>query len=59
MSEKDKQFYENLAGKTLSEQEAFEAKSNFVGFYNLLFEIDQRLKEKTNDKDNRDSNNTD
>jgi len=59
MLQEDKQFYENLAGKMLPDQEIFEAKNNFVGFFNLLFEIDQRLKEKTNDKDNRDSNNTD
>lgn len=56
MLQEDRQFYENLAGKQLSEQEFFEAKSNFVGFFNLLFEIDQRIKEKTNDHDNRSSN---
>ncbi len=59
MSEKDKQFYENLAGEPLSEQEAFEAKSNFVGFFDLLFEIDQRINEKNYDQDNRNSNYTD
>ncbi len=50
MSEKDKQFYENLAGKPLSDQEVFEARNNFVGFFNLLFEIEQRNKEKVKDK---------
>lgn len=55
----DKKFYENLAGKPLSEQEAFEAKSNFVGFFDLLFEIDQRINQKNHDQNNRNSNPSD
>jgi len=41
-----KQFYEKLCGRTLSDQEVFEAKSNFVGFFDLLYRIDKRLEEK-------------
>lgn len=41
-----KEFYENLSGKKLSDQEAFEAKSNFVGFFDLLYRIDKRNEEK-------------
>ena len=42
----DKEFYEELSGKKLTDQEVFEANSNFVGFFDLLLKIDQR----TNDK---------
>ena len=38
----DKEFYEKLSGKELSEQEVFEAKSNFVGFFDLLYRVDKR-----------------
>lgn len=42
----NKEFYEKLSGKSLSVQEVFEAKSNFVGFFDLLYRIDKRNKEK-------------
>jgi hypothetical protein len=50
MNQEDKAFYENLSGKRLSEEEAHEARDNFVGFFGLLFEIDQRLKNKSNEQ---------
>lgn len=51
----DKQFYENLCDRELSDQEAFEAKSNFVGFFDLLLQIDKRINEKnsSNHLDNK------
>ncbi|KKP79808.1 MAG: hypothetical protein A2271_02410 [Candidatus Moranbacteria bacterium RIFOXYA12_FULL_35_19] len=52
----DKQFYEKLSARELSDQEVFEAKSNFVGFFDLLLQIDKRLNEKNNEQDNRNSN---
>ena len=41
----DKEFYEKLSKKELSEKEVFEAKSNFVGFFDLLYRVDRRLSE--------------
>lgn len=41
MLSSDKEFYENLSKKELSEQEVFEAKHNFVGFFDLLYCIDK------------------
>jgi hypothetical protein len=41
----DKEFYEKLSKQELSEKEVFEAKSNFVGFFDLLYCIDKRLNE--------------
>lgn len=58
MLTEDKQFYENLCKRELSDQEVLEAKSNFVGFFDLLFQIDKRLNEESNDQNNRNSNNT-
>lgn len=49
----DKEFYEKLSKRELSEQEVFEAKSNFVGFFDLLYQIDKRTSE---DKKNKDKN---
>lgn len=46
MSVSDKEFYEKLSGKELAEQEVFEARSNFVGFFDLLYRIDKRNEEK-------------
>jgi hypothetical protein len=46
MKTSSKEFYEKLSGKSLSVQEAFEAKSNFVGFFDLLYHIDKRNEEK-------------
>lgn len=46
MPTNDKQFYAKLCGRELSSQEVFEAKSNLVGFFDLLFRIDERLSEK-------------
>ena len=45
MSTADKEFYEKLSKKELSEKEVFEAKSSFVGFFDLLYCIDKRTKE--------------
>ncbi|EKE11110.1 MAG: hypothetical protein ACD_15C00137G0007 [uncultured bacterium] len=42
----NKEFYERLSGRNLSDQEAFEARSNFVGFFDLLYSIDKRNEEK-------------
>jgi hypothetical protein len=53
----NKQFYEKLCKQELSNEEVFEAKSNFVGFFNLLYQIDKRLSEKNNEQDNGNSNN--
>lgn len=41
-----KEFYSQLSGKELTEQEVFEARSNFVGFFDLLYRIDKRNEEK-------------
>jgi hypothetical protein len=46
MESSDKEFYEKLSGKELSDQEVFEAKRNFVGFFDLLYRIDRRNTEK-------------
>lgn len=46
MKSSTKEFYEKLSGKELSDQELFEAKNNFVGFFDLLYRIDKRNKEK-------------
>lgn len=56
MNQEDIAFYENLSGKRLSEEEAYEARSNFVGFFSLLLEIDQRLKNQSNEQDYGSSN---
>lgn len=42
----DKKLYERLSGKKLTDQEAFEAKSNFVGLFYLLHKLDIRNKER-------------
>ncbi len=52
----DKQFYEKLCARELSAQEVFEAKNNFVGFFDLLYRIDKRLNEKNNEQ-NKEINN--
>ena len=52
MFSEDKIFYEKLAGKELSDQEVFEADSNFVGFFDLLLKIDNRIKNKNNEQNN-------
>ena len=41
-----KEFYSRLSGKELTDQEVFEARSNFVGFFDLLYRIDKRIEEK-------------
>lgn len=46
MCKSNKEFYEKLSKRKLTDQEAFEAKSNFIGFFDLLFRIDQRNKNK-------------
>ncbi len=51
MKEKtDKEFYEELSGKKLTDQEVFEAKRNFIGFFDLLLKMDRRNKQKQNEK---------
>lgn len=46
MKVSNKEFYEKLSGKEFSDQEVFDAKSNFVGFFDLLYCIDKRNEEK-------------
>lgn len=41
----NKQFYESLCNRELSGEEIFEAKNNFVGFFDLLVRVDKRLNE--------------
>ncbi|HEX8974570.1 MAG TPA: hypothetical protein VF817_03735 [Patescibacteria group bacterium] len=41
----EKIFYEKLSKKELSGQEVFAAKSNLVGFFDLLYQIDKKKKE--------------
>jgi hypothetical protein len=53
METSSKEFYERLSGRNLSDQEAFEAKSNFVGFFDLLYRIDKRNEEKKKSKAKR------
>ena len=50
MLSNDKEFYEKLSKKELSEQEIFETKHNFVGFFDLLFQVDKRLVSKNEEK---------
>lgn len=52
----DKEFYEKLSKKKLSDQEVFEAKSNLVGFFDLLFRIDKRLNEQNKENSNKTTN---
>ncbi len=40
----NKEFYEKLSGKKLTDKEVSESKSNFVGFFDLLLKIDERNK---------------
>ncbi len=42
----DIEFYSELSGKKLSEDEAREARDNLVGFFDLLLQIDNRNKKK-------------
>ena len=58
MSPNDKQLYEELCGKELSDQEVFEAEGNLVGFFDLLYRIDKRIKEKSDEKNQRGANNS-
>ncbi len=44
MLDKDKQFFEELYQRALTEQEVFEAKYSLLGFFDVLSKIDQRLK---------------
>lgn len=52
----DKEFYQKISKKELSNKEVFEAKQNFVGFFDLLYKIEKRHNEQTNDKNNGNSN---
>lgn len=58
MSQDDKQFIEELVGKPQSDQEVFEAMSNLVGFFDLLYRVDKRLNEKNHEEHRRDTNNS-
>jgi len=53
MESDDKKFYERLSERSLSDQEVFEARGNFVGFFNLLYRIDKRNEEKKKAKVSR------
>ena len=60
MQKNNKNFYEKLSNCKLSDQEVFEARENFVGFYDLLLKIDNRINNKeNNERDKRDSNYSD
>jgi hypothetical protein len=54
-----KQFYEKLSQKELTDQEVFEARDNFVGFFDLLLKIDNRINSNNNEQYNRGANNSD
>ena len=58
MFSEKKTFYEKLVGKELSDQEVFEARDNFVGFFDLLLKIDNRINNKNNEQNNRGANNS-
>lgn len=45
MSSNEKGFYEKLSKQKLSEKEVLEARHNFVGFFDLLYRIDKKLRE--------------
>ena len=53
MFSEKKDFYEKLAGKELSDQEVF------VGFFDLLLKIDNRINNKNNEQNRRSANNSD
>lgn len=53
MQKVNKEFYQKLSGKKLSDQEAFEARDNFVGFFDLLYRIDRRNEEKKTNQSNK------
>lgn len=59
MQTNEKIFYEKLSNRDLSDQEAFEARINFVGFFDLLLQIDKRINEKDNEQNNGNSNTAD
>lgn len=52
----DKEFYQKLSKKELSDNEVLEAKHNFVGFFDLLFRIEKRVNEQTNEQNKGNSN---
>lgn len=55
MLSSNKEFYEKLSKKKLSEQEVFEARQNIVGFFDTLFQIDKRLEKEKSEKNKHDS----
>lgn len=55
----NKEFYENLTKRKLSDQEVYEARNNFVGFFDLLLKIDNRINNKNNAKNIRGANHSD
>ena len=59
MFSEKKEFYEKLSGKELSDQEVFEARDNFVGFFDLLLRIDNRINNKNNEQNRRSANSAD
>lgn len=54
MLSEDKKFYEKLSKKELSDQEAFDARQNIVGFFDLLYQVDKRLTEEKKDNKKND-----
>lgn len=52
----DKEFYKKLSKKELSDKEVLEARHNFVGFFDLLFRIEKRVNEQTNEQNKGNSN---
>lgn len=54
MLSEDKEFYEKLSKKELSEQEVFEARQNIVGFFDLLYQVDKKMAEGKKDKSKND-----
>ena len=49
----DKNFYEKLCGRKLSDQEFFDAKNSFVWFFDLILRIHKRNNEQSNGNTNK------
>lgn len=47
-----KKTFDQLYGRSLSEQELFNIKRNLAGFFSVLIKIDQQNKNKTNEQGN-------
>lgn len=55
----NKEFYEKLSKRKLSDQEVYEARNNFVGFFDLLLKIDNLINNKNNVKNIRGADHSD